>query len=71
MSPTPESVVSENGNGFGNRESKARVLVLPLLFIYFTLFFLSPEVRSCVLFFNFFDFFGPHPRHMEVPRLGV
>ena len=26
---------------------------------------------SCVLFFFFFVFLGPHPWHMEGPRLGV
>ena len=27
--------------------------------------------KSTILFFFFFGFLGPHPRHMEVPRLGV
>ena len=36
----------------------------------------KPEAIFSFLFFSFFFFclfvfFGPHPRHMEVPRLGV
>ena len=26
---------------------------------------------NVILFFFFFGFLGPHPRHVEVPRLGV
>ena len=27
--------------------------------------------RNFIIFFSLFVFLGPHPRHMEVPRLGV
>ena len=43
---------------------------LPRAYLHITsrtfLFFLS-----FLFFFLFFCFLGPHPRHMEVPRLGV
>ena len=31
----------------------------------------SKHVMFLFLFFVFLSFLGPHPRHMEVPRLGV
>ena len=42
-----------------------RHIVILLLYILFLSFFLL------LLFFFFLYFLGPHPRHMEVPRLGV
>ena len=41
-------------------------IILKLLFGYQTFFFF-PSKKN----FFFFVFLGPHPRHMEVPRLGV
>ena len=47
----------------------------PGLFIHFKKFIFSSHCKnntqSFFFYFLFFCFLGPHPRHMEVPRLGV
>ena len=45
----------------------------PLTSLLIFLCFLTPvlEEASLYIFFIFSPFLGPHPRHMEVPRLGV
>ena len=42
-----------------------------LCFLRLDLFPLCNDGHSLFLIFNFFVLLGPHPRHMEVPRLGV
>ena len=44
-------------------------LLFPNLEIFSAVIF--SDVSSFSFFFLFFVFLGPHPRHMEVPKLGV
>ena len=45
---------------------------LPLLCLFFCCISLADSLAFCLCyFFFFFSFLGPHPRHMEVPRLWV
>ena len=46
-------------------------LIIPISSLVTLAQLLSAVATSMVIFFFFFSFLGPHPRHMEVPRLGV